>query len=78
MENFKGTRITYETDGAKTVWECPNTDVTIEDVLWGFYGLCIGQTFYPSTVVRGMKEFAEEHSGDCTMNPESVEGYFNE
>lgn len=80
MNDFKGIKITYETEDGTTTWQSPYSDVTIDDILWGFYGLCIGQTWYPTTVISGMREFAKKHDmmNDCTItNPESVTDYFN-
>lgn len=67
-EKFKGTRLTYETEHGTTVWESPYSDVTMNDVLWGFYGICIAQTWFPSTVINCMKEFTEKHETDHKNN----------
>ena len=78
MNDFKGIKITYETESGTTTWQSPYSDVTIDDILWGFYGLCVGQTWCPTPVISGMREFAKDHADNCTItNPESVTDYFN-
>jgi len=46
-------------DGFKTVIELP-WDNTMEDLCQAFLTLCVGMTYMPSTVLRGMYEFAKE------------------
>ena len=36
-------------------------DANVEDVLQALYGAMITATFNPVSILRGMKEFAEEH-----------------
>lgn len=56
------TKLTLQIGENTTTWETPYTDCTVEDILWGLYGLMTGQTFIPSSIIEGMKDFVEEHS----------------
>ena len=56
----KGTKLVYETDDCKMSWESTYQDEAIENIVSGFYALCIGQTWSPITVLEAMKRFAED------------------
>lgn len=60
MSEFKGVKITYQTEDSTVTWESPYIDIGIENILDGFYGLCVAQTWHPSTIISKMLEFAEE------------------
>lgn len=55
------TRIVVENDENRFVWESPYADVTMDDMLNAFYGLLVGCTWLPYTVIKSMKDFVEEH-----------------
>ena len=56
------TRLTLQIGENTTTWETPYSDCNVEDILWGLYGLMTGQTFIPTSIIEGMKDFVEEHS----------------
>ena len=58
-ENLKPARLTLEINDQKISVEMP-WDVPIDDMLSTFYGMCITATWQPVTVLKNMKEFAEE------------------
>ena len=55
--------------GHTYTWECDNPDCTMEEFLDAFYGLMVGLTFSPKTIVTAMKDFVEERS-DMEIHPE--------
>ena len=55
------TRIIVEDDDNRFVLESPYADVTMDDMLNAFYGLLVGCTWLPYTVISSMKDFVEEH-----------------
>lgn len=54
------TKITFEVDGVISTWETDRNDHSIDEVLNGFMGTLIAQTWLPITVLEGMKDFAED------------------
>ena len=58
MENDK-TILTFESNGNKIIYEMPWC-VGMEELLDAFYSGCIGITFAPETILKNMKEYAEE------------------
>jgi hypothetical protein len=60
MSEFKGVKITYQTEDSTVTWESPYIDVSMENILDGFYGLCVAQTWHPSTIISKVLEFAED------------------
>ena len=61
MENKQKTKLTLESYGNVISWESPYSDASMEDLLNAFYGLCVGATWLPKTVLEAMQYFAEEH-----------------
>ena len=59
-KEFKGTRLTLEIDGVKTVWESQYTDHSIYDLLQALRGLTVSHTFIDETFVRGCGELYDE------------------
>ena len=57
-----GVKITYQTENSLTAWVSPYLDASFEDILEGFYGLCVAHGWHPETVIAGMEEFARERS----------------
>lgn len=56
--------LTAKTDFATMNWESPEWDAGIDDWCHAFFSLMVGVTFSPETVLRGMKEFAENNLPD--------------
>jgi len=57
------TMVSLKTSDTQVNIELP-WDVSIEDLINAFYSACIGITYQPQTVLRCMKEFAEERLTD--------------
>ena len=55
------TKLTLENYDKTISWETPYNDVTMEELLFAFYGLCVSATWTPITVLESMQTFAEEH-----------------
>lgn len=60
MTDIKGIKITYESENSLSTWESPYFDATIEDILEGFFGMCISHGWQPSTVISGMQKFVDD------------------
>ena len=60
VEHSEKTVLTLEHADRKVSTEL-NWDASMEDLLDAFYGACITTTWHPTTILEGMKEFAEEH-----------------
>lgn len=56
------TRLIFENNENRFIWESPYDDVTMEDILNALYGLCVSATWCPDTVIKSMKDFAEERA----------------
>lgn len=61
MEEKAKTRLTFENYGAKYSWETPHNDVDIDDIINAFYGILIGATWQPVTIVEAFKDFVNDH-----------------
>lgn len=55
------TKITFEVNGTSVSWEDDRDDHSFEDILNGFMGLAIAQTWLPITILEEMRDFANEH-----------------
>ena len=54
-------RLTLESSyGTKQIAEWDHEDISIDDILDAFYGILIGATWHPQTILQAMQEFAEE------------------
>lgn len=62
MDEKQITKLTLECGNNKLSWEVPYNDSNIDELCQAFYALCIGITYLPQTVIRGMKDFVEENS----------------
>ena len=40
-------------------WHADNVDVSIEDLLDGFYGCLVGLTYTPETIIEDIKEWVD-------------------
>lgn len=70
MEEKETTKITLRMGDVETCWEVPGSDANISEILFGWFGLLVAQTFYPQTIYKGMAEFIEEHADYKTFSPE--------
>ena len=71
MSEFKGVKLSLQTENSIVTWETPYFDASMEDILEGFYGLCVAQTWHPTTVISKMLEFAEERKSILSENPDT-------
>ena len=61
MYNEKSkTKLTLENYGNTMSWESPYNDVSMDNLLYAFYGLCVAATWNPRTVLEGMRDFVDE------------------
>ena len=56
------TRLVYETENDRYIWESPYMDVDMQDILDAFFGMLVSATWQPSTIVNAMKDFVDEHN----------------
>ena len=56
------TRLIYENNDNRFIWESPYSDVSMEDILNALYGILVADTWLPVTVIECMKDFVDEHS----------------
>ena len=61
MEEFKGTRLTLEIDGEKSVWESKFTDHCVEDILQALRGLMVTHTFLDESFIKVCGEMYDEN-----------------
>ena len=55
------TRLTLESSyGSKTIVEFDNEDIDVYELVNAFFTCLIGATFQPTSILRTMKEFAED------------------
>jgi hypothetical protein len=54
------TKITVEVNGVVSTWETDRDDHSIDEVLNGFAGTLVAQTWLPITILEGMRDYAEE------------------
>ena len=57
----KGVKITYETEHSVSSWESPYLGTPMDNILEGFFGMCVAQGWQPVTVISGMQQFAKDH-----------------
>lgn len=62
MNDEVKTRLVYESNDNRYIWESPFVDASIEDILDAFFGMMVSATWQPVTVIEAMRDFAEEHS----------------
>lgn len=55
-----------QTDGKKMITEL-SWEAGMDDILEAVYGMCIGLTFHPNTVLGAMKDFVDERLEVSTM-----------
>ena len=65
--NMGKTKITIEINGVVSTWESDRDDHSIDEVLNGFMGTLIAQTWLPITVLEGMRDFAQDQL-ECFSN----------
>lgn len=60
LGEVKGIKLSFETKDSISTWESPYADATMEDMLEGFFGMCIAHGWQPATVIFNMWEFARK------------------
>lgn len=65
FENYKtskeeNTRLTLESYGNIYRFEANHCDSDMDEILYAFYGLLTAATWSPITILKSMKEFADE------------------
>ena len=55
------TRLVYETENDRYIWESPYMDVDMQDILDAFFGMLVSATWQPITIINAMKDFVDEH-----------------
>ena len=61
MNDKKLTKIELTIGENKVSWETPYDDCSIEDLLQAFAGLLFTHTFAARSIIKGMKNYIEEH-----------------
>lgn len=59
IEHSEKTVLTLEHADRKVSTEL-NWDASMEDLLDALYGACVATTWHPTTILEGMRDFAEE------------------
>lgn len=59
---YKQTISVTNSEGLKSMVEIP-WDAGVEDWMNAIFGILTAQTFIPSTIIRGMRDFVEEMQG---------------
>lgn len=69
-------KIIVQTYDTTTTWEVPYNDVTTKEILKGFVGCLIGQTFYQEQIADTMIELGKEYLEDVKIHDlgDSVQG----
>lgn len=65
-------KIIVKTYDTTTTWEVPNDDVTAEEMLQGFVGCLVGQTWYQEQIGQAMLDLAKDYLEDVKI-PESCD-----
>ena len=56
-------RVTVEQRESKTVWETPYNDAPLEEIIQGFVGCLVGQSWDEKVVLGSMYSYAKEVLG---------------
>jgi hypothetical protein len=56
-------RVTVEQRESTTVWETPYNDAPLEEIIQGFVGCLVGQSWDEKVVLEGMYSYAKEALG---------------
>lgn len=56
-------RVTVEQRESTTVWETPYNDAPLEEIIQGFVGCLVGQSWDEKVVLEGMYSYAKEVLG---------------
>lgn len=57
------TKLSLQVGENIVTWETPHTDCSAEEVLQGLFGVMVAQTWFPSSILSGMRAIVAEHSG---------------
>lgn len=72
-------RVTVEQNESKTVWETPYNDASIDDIIQGFIGCLVGQSWDSKVVIESMYYYSKDLLGITNdaevvdVEPEQVE-----
>lgn len=61
-------KIIVQTYDTTTTWEVPGSDVTAEEMLQGFVGCLVGQTWYQEQIGKAMIELGKEYLEDVKIS----------
>ena len=61
MIDEKKTKLTLQIGDTITSWEVPYEDISVDDLMDAFQGLCVGQTFVPESFWRACRDIYLEH-----------------
>ena len=56
------TKLVYETEDDRYIWESPYMDVDMQDILDAFFGMLVSATWQPTTIINAMQDFVYEHN----------------
>lgn len=56
------TRLVYETENDRYIWESPYMDVDMQDILDALFGMLVSATWHPTTIINAMQDFVCEHN----------------
>ena len=73
----ENTRLTLESYGNVYRFETPHGDTDMDEMLYAFYGLLTAATWSPITILKAMKEFADERL-EILENNQNMEENENE
>lgn len=72
-------RVTIEQRESKTIWETPYNDAPIEEIIQGFVGCLVGQSWDEKVVLEAMYSYSRDVLGIgfggevIDVEPESIE-----
>ena len=68
MNEQKITKLTLQMGDTITTWEVPHEDVSMDELMDAFHGVCVGQTFVPESFWKACRDFYLEH--ECLYDPQ--------
>lgn len=66
------TRLTFETNENRYIWESPYMDISVEDVIDAVYGMLVAATWQPATIIEAFKDFADDHMYIVNQNDQDL------
>ena len=58
---MEGTKLTLQIGDTVLTWESPYDDLSTDELTNAFFGLMVGQTFMPVSILTAMQQMAESH-----------------